>query len=115
MLAPLPIGRPLSLSRSHKDAEKSSRPERRRPRRHQQVSAMTLRQDREIQRAKMRGKFLRLLNSKACLMRLNTNNLSLPPLTTSSIAVFSKHLGYDGRRIRHNNAAAVDAIEARAD
>jgi hypothetical protein len=69
---------------------------------------MTLPQLQRTQRAKMRGKFLRLLNSKACLMRLNTNNLCLPPLTASSIAVFSKHLGYDGRRIRHKNVAAVD-------
>jgi len=36
---------------------------------------MTLRQDRETQRVKMRGKFLRLLYSKACLTRLNINNL----------------------------------------
>ena len=43
MLTLLPVSRPLSLSRRHKDAEKTSRPERRRPRRHQQVSAMTLR------------------------------------------------------------------------
>ena len=49
-----------------------------------------------------------LPDSKACLMRLITNKLCQTPLTASSIAVFNKHLGYDGRRIRHKNAAAVD-------
>ena len=44
-----------SLSRRHQDTEKSSQPERRRPRRHQQLSAMTLRQLRETQCVKMRG------------------------------------------------------------
>jgi hypothetical protein len=56
-----------SLSRRHQDTEKTSRPERRRPRRHQQLIAMTLRQLCETQRVKMRGQFLRLLDSNACL------------------------------------------------
>ena len=54
-----------SLSRRHQDTEKSSRPERRRPRRHQQLSAMTLRQSRVTKYVKMRCQFLRLLDSKA--------------------------------------------------
>jgi hypothetical protein len=71
---------------------------------------MTLRQLRETQFVKMRGQFVLLPDLKACLMLLNSNNLCRPPLIASSIAVFSKHLGYDGRRIRHKNAAAVDVI-----
>jgi len=54
-----------SLSRRHQDTEKSSRPERRRPRRHQQLSAMTLRQLCETQCVKMRGKFLFLMDLNA--------------------------------------------------
>jgi hypothetical protein len=69
-----------SLSLSHQDTEISSRPERRRPRRHQQLSAMTLRQLRETQCVKTRGQFVLLPNSKAYLMLLNTNILCLLPL-----------------------------------
>ncbi len=56
-----------SLSRRHKDTEKSSCSERRRPRRHQQLSAMTLRKLRETQFLKMQGHFLRLPDSNASL------------------------------------------------
>ncbi len=47
-----------SLSRSHQDTEKNSRPDRRRPRRHQQLIAMTLPQLRETHCVKMRGQFV---------------------------------------------------------
>ena len=63
-----------SLSRSHKDAEKSSRPERRRPRRHQHLIAMRLQRPRETQCVKMRGQFVRLLDSNACLRQLDMKN-----------------------------------------
>ena len=66
-----------SLSRRHQDTEKSSQPERRRPRRHQQLTAMTLRQLHQTQCVKMRGEFLHLLDSNACLTQLNINNLCL--------------------------------------
>ena len=56
-----------SLSRRHKDTEKSSCSERRRPRRHQQISAMTVRQDRSTQCGKIRCQFLRLPDSIASL------------------------------------------------
>jgi hypothetical protein len=54
-----------SLSRRHQDTEKSSRPERRRPRRHQRLIAITLRQLRQTQCVKMGWHFLHLLDSKA--------------------------------------------------
>jgi hypothetical protein len=63
-----------SLSRRHKDTEKSSRPERRRPRRHQHLIAMRLQQPRQTQCVKTRGQFVRLLDSKAPLMELNIKN-----------------------------------------
>ena len=66
-----------SLSRRHQDTEKSSQPERRRPRRHQQLTAMTLRRLHQTQCVKMRGEFLHLLDSNACLTQLNINNLCL--------------------------------------
>jgi hypothetical protein len=47
-----------SLSQSHQDAEKISRPERRRPRRHQQFSAMTPRQFRQTHCVKIRDQFV---------------------------------------------------------
>ena len=56
-----------SLSRRHKDTEKSSCSERRRPRRHHRLSAMTLRKLRETQCVKMRGDFLHLPDSNASL------------------------------------------------
>ena len=59
--------RPLCLARRHKDAEKTSRPERRRPRRHQHFIAMTPRQVHPTQRVKIRGEFLLLRDSSACL------------------------------------------------
>ncbi len=58
-----------SLSRRHKDKEKSFCSERRRPRRHKQLSAMRLRQLRETQCVKMRGESLRLLDSNARLIQ----------------------------------------------
>ena len=58
-----------NLSQSHQDAEKSSRPERRRPRRHQQLSAMTLRQLRQTQCVRMRSPFSLFLNSNACVIK----------------------------------------------
>ena len=70
----------ISLSRRHKDAQKTSRLERQRPRWHQQFSAMTLPQLREAQCFKMRGQFVLSPDSKVSLMRLNTNKLCLPPL-----------------------------------
>ena len=54
-----------SLSRRRQDAEKSSRSERRRPRWHQQLFAMTLRQLRETQCVKTRGQFVLLPDSNA--------------------------------------------------
>ena len=60
-------GRRGSLSRRHKATEKTSRPERRRPRRHHRLSAMTLRKLRETQCVKIRCQFLRLLDSSASL------------------------------------------------
>ena len=66
---------------SHEDTEKSSRSERQHPRRHQQLSAMTLQQLRETKCVKMRGKFLRLLDSDVSLTHSNINNLCLTPLT----------------------------------
>jgi hypothetical protein len=54
-----------SLSRRHQDTEKSSRSERRRPRRHQQLFAMTLRQLRQTQCVKTRGQFVLLPDSNA--------------------------------------------------
>ena len=69
-----------SLSRSHQESEKSFRPERRRPRRHQHLIARKLQQPRQTQCVKMRGQFVLLPDSKAYLMRLNTNILCLPPL-----------------------------------
>ena len=56
-----------SLSRRRQDTEKSSCSERRRPRRHQQISAMTVRQDRSTQCGKIRCQFLRLPDSIASL------------------------------------------------
>jgi hypothetical protein len=76
---------------------------------------MTLRKLRETQCVKMRWQFVLLPDSRECLMKLNTNDLCLNHLITSSIAVFNKHLGYDGRRIRHKNAEAIHAIAARED
>jgi hypothetical protein len=56
------------LSRRHGDTEKSSRSERRRPRRHQLLSARALRKLRKTQCVKMRGQFLRFRDSKASLL-----------------------------------------------
>jgi len=56
-----------SLSRRHGDTEKSFRSERRRPRRHQQLSARTLRKLRKTQYHKIRSQFLRLPDSNASL------------------------------------------------
>jgi hypothetical protein len=64
----------IGLSRRHKDTKKSSRPERRRPRRHQDLIAMTLRQLRQTQCIKIQGQFVLTPNSKACLRQLNINN-----------------------------------------
>jgi hypothetical protein len=61
------IYRPLGLARRHKDTEKTSRPERRRPRRHQHFIAMTPRQVHPTQCVKIRGEFLPLRDSSACL------------------------------------------------
>ena len=64
---PRPLACGASLSRRHKDTEKSSCSERRRPRRHHRLFAMTLRKLRETQCVKMRGHFLRLPDSSASL------------------------------------------------
>ena len=56
-----------SLSRRHQDTEKSSRPERRRPRRHQHLIAMTLRQLRQTQCVKMGGAFFALAGFKGAV------------------------------------------------
>ena len=71
-------GKPLTETQ---DTEKSSQPERRRPRRHQQLTAMTLRQLHQTQCVKMRGQFVLSPDSKACLMRLNVNILCMTSLT----------------------------------
>ena len=82
MLTPLSISRPLNLSLNPQDAEKSgSRPERRRPRRHQQPHSNDTAATPRNPIVKMRGQFLCLLDSNACLTRLNVNNLCLTPLT----------------------------------
>ena len=69
-----------SLSRRHQDAEKSSRSERRRPRRHQHFIAMRLQQPRQTQRVNTRGQFLCLQDSEASLIALNINKLCRPHL-----------------------------------
>ena len=56
--------------RSHQDTEKSPRPERLGPRRHQHLIALTLLKLRQSQCIRMRGEFLRLLDSNACLAEL---------------------------------------------
>ncbi len=60
-------GRQGNLSRRHKDTEKSSCSERRRPRRHHQLSAMTIQKLRETQFLKLRFHFLRLPDSSVSL------------------------------------------------
>gem|GEM_PF-5049046 len=54
------------LTTQHQDTEKSSRPERRRPRWHQHLTAMTLRQLRQTKRIKILCQFLCFMNSNAC-------------------------------------------------
>jgi hypothetical protein len=61
---------------ANQDTEKSSQPEHRCPRRHQQLSAMTLRQLHEIMCVKMPVHFLRLPDSKARSARLNIKRLA---------------------------------------
>jgi hypothetical protein len=53
------------LTKTPRHGEKFS-PERRRPRRHQQLSAITLPQLRQTQRVKIRGQFVLSPDSKAC-------------------------------------------------
>jgi hypothetical protein len=60
-------GNRANAGHTHEDTEKNSLPERRRPRRHQHLIAMTLRQLCQTQCIKMWGQFLRFMDSNACL------------------------------------------------
>jgi len=76
MAAPLPPHRLLRKPLTEpQDTDVSSRPERRRPRRHKCLIAMRLRQLRETPCIKMRSQFLRLLDLGLCLNCLTINDL----------------------------------------